>query len=303
MNKIKAGYVSIIGKPNVGKSTLMNALIGEKLSITTNKPQTTRKRILGIADSKEYQIIFSDTPGILDPTYLLQEKMLEYVFRSVSDADILLVIIDAASDPTGRYTFENEHVQKILSRINSPKLLVINKIDISNSETVEKLILQAGGKYNFETVIPVSASENFNVDKVLSTILDFLPLGDKFYPEDQLSDEPEKFFVSEIIREKVFEKFYDEIPYSIEVMIEEFKERAKGKDYISASIVVERDSQKPIILGKKGASIKKLGALAREAIEEFLQREVYLELRVKIRKNWRSNPTFLKSFGYNPEET
>jgi len=301
--KIKAGYVSIIGKPNVGKSTLMNALIGEKLSITTNKPQTTRKRILGIADSKEYQIIFSDTPGILDPTYLLQEKMLEYVFRSVSDADVLLVIIDAASDPTGRQTFENEHVQKILSKINLPKLLVINKIDISNSKTVEKLLLQADSEFDFETVIPVSASENFNVEKVLSSILELLPLGNKFYPEDQLSDEPEKFFVSEIIREKVFEKFYDEIPYSIEVLIEEFKERDKGKDYISASIVVERDSQKPIILGKKGASIKKLGAHAREAIEEFLQREVYLELRVKIRKNWRSNPTFLKSFGYNPEES
>ena len=302
MDKIKAGYVSIIGKPNVGKSTLMNVLIGEKISITTNKPQTTRKRILGIADSKEYQIIFLDTPGILDPAYLLQEKMLEYVFRSVGDADVLLVIIDAASDPTGKQTLGNEHVSKILLQVSSPKILIINKIDISNKESVENLIKQIDKDFYFEAVIPVSAIENFNVDSVLKTIIEYLPEGEKYYPEDQLSDEPEKFFVSEIIREKLFEQFYDEIPYSIEVMIEEFKERSKGKDYISASIVVERESQKPIILGKRGASIKKLGGVAREAIEEFLQREVYLELRVKIRKNWRSNPNFLKSFGYTPED-
>jgi len=302
MDKIKAGYVSIIGKPNVGKSTLMNVLIGEKISITTNKPQTTRKRILGIADSKEYQIIFLDTPGILDPAYLLQEKMLEYVFRSVGDADVLLVIIDADSDPKGKQTLGNEHVSKILSQVSSPKILIINKIDISNKESVENLIKQIDKDFDFEAVIPVSATENFNVDSVLKTIMEYLPEGEKYYPEDQLSDEPEKFFVSEIIREKLFEQFYDEIPYSIEVMIEEFKERSKGKDYISASIVVERESQKPIILGKRGASIKKLGGVAREAIEEFLQREVYLELRVKIRKNWRSNPNFLKSFGYTPED-
>lgn len=301
MNKIKAGYVSIIGKPNVGKSTLMNALIGEKISITTNKPQTTRKRILGIADSKAYQIIFLDTPGILNPAYLLQEKMLEYVFRSVGDADVLLVIIDAASDPTGKQTLGNEHVKKILSQVSSPKMLIINKIDVSNKENIENLIRQINNDFDFDAVIPVSATENFNVDSVLESIIEYLPEGEKFYPEDQLSDEPEKFFVSEIIREKLFEQFYDEIPYSIEVMIEEFKERSKGKDYISAAIVVERESQKPIILGKRGTSIKKLGAVAREAIEEFLQREVYLELRVKIRKNWRSNPNFLKSFGYTPE--
>ena len=302
MGKIKAGYVSIIGKPNVGKSTLMNVLIGEKISITTNKPQTTRKRILGIADSKEYQIIFLDTPGILDPAYLLQEKMLEYVFRSVNDADVLLVIIDVVSDLTGKQTLRNEHVEKILSQISSPKILIINKIDISKKENVENLIKQIDNNFEFDAIIPVSATENFNVDSVLKTIIEFLPEGEKYYPEDQLSDEPEKFFVSEIIREKLFEQFYDEIPYSIEVMIEEFKERSKGKDYISASIVVERESQKPIILGKRGASIKKLGGVAREAIEEFLQREVYLELRVKIRKNWRSNPNFLKSFGYTPED-
>ncbi len=299
--KTKTGYVSIIGKPNVGKSTLMNALIGTKLSITTNKPQTTRKRILGIADNKEYQIIFLDTPGILDPAYLLQEKMLEYVFRSVGDADILLVIIDAESDPTGKKTLENEHVKKILSQVDSPKVLIINKIDISNETIVENLLRDINDRFYFDAVIPVSVIENFNVETVLKSLIELLPEGEKFYPEDQLSDEPEKFFVSEIIREKLFEQFYDEIPFSIEVMIEEFKERKKGKDYISASIVVERDSQKPIILGKKGAAIKKLGAVAREAIEEFLQREVYLELRVKIRKNWRSNPNFLKSFGYTPE--
>jgi len=295
---VKVGYVTIIGKPNVGKSTLMNQLIGEKLSITTPKAQTTRKRVLGILDEKDAQIIFLDTPGILEPAYLLQEKMLGYIFQSVEDADLILFIIDASDDPTGEKTLGNENVLQVLKKSKVPKILLINKIDLTTQEKLERLIGILEEKKSFEKIIPVSAALGTNLINVKETILEFIPEGEKFYPEDQLSDEPERFFVSEIIREKIFEIYRDEVPYSSEVLIEEFKERDKGKDYISAAIVVEKETQKPIILGKKGELIKKLGQLAREEIERFLQREVYLELRVKVRKNWRSNPNFLKTFGY-----
>ncbi len=295
---VKVGYVTIIGKPNVGKSTLMNQLIGEKLSITTPKAQTTRKRVLGILDEKDAQIIFLDTPGILEPAYLLQEKMLGYIFQSVEDADLILFIIDASDDPTGEKTLGNENVLQVLKKSKVPKILLINKIDLTTQEKLERLIGRLEEKKSFEKIIPVSAALGTNLINVKETILEFIPEGEKFYPEDQLSDEPERFFVSEIIREKIFEIYRDEVPYSSEVLIEEFKERDKGKDYISAAIVVEKETQKPIILGKKGELIKKLGQLAREEIERFLQREVYLELRVKVRKNWRSNPNFLKTFGY-----
>ncbi len=296
---VQAGYVTIIGKPNVGKSTLMNRLIGEKLSITTPKAQTTRKRVLGILDEKDCQIIFLDTPGILEPKYLLQEKMLGYIFQSVEDADVILFIIDASNDPTGEKTLDNENVRQVLKKSKVPKILLINKIDLTTQEKLERLIKKLEEKEAFQKIIPISAELGTNLINVKEAILEFIPEGAKYYPEDQLSDEPERFFVSEIIREKIFEIYRDEVPYSSEVLIEEFKEREKGKDYISASIVVEKETQKPIILGKKGELIKKLGQYAREEIERFLQREVYLELRVKVRKNWRSNPNFLKSFGYS----
>ncbi len=298
---IKAGFVSIIGKPNVGKSTLMNTLIGERLSIITNKPQTTRKRILGILTANDHQIIFLDTPGILNPEYLLQERMLEYVFQSVKDSDVILVIIDVDSDPNGSKTFSDEHVKAVLKENNTKKILLLNKIDLSNQPDIEKLINQYSEKSYFEKVIPISAKEGFNLENVIDAIVELLPEHPKYFPEDQITDENERFFVTEIIREKVFERYREEIPYSTEVLIAEFKERENAKDYISAEIVVEKETQKPIILGAKGESIKKLGQSAREEIEKFLQREVYLELRVKVREKWRSNPNMLKNFGYNTE--
>lgn len=296
---IKSGFVSIIGKPNAGKSTLMNSLIGEKLSIITSKPQTTRKSILGILSSEDYQIIFMDTPGILKPEYLLQEKMLDFVSSSAKDADIILVLIDVNFDPTGTKTLDDEKVKEILSYKKIRKILVVNKIDISEQAIVEKLINKASELKTFEKIIPVAASKSINTATVLESIIELLPEHPKYYPDDQLSDENERFFVSEIIREKIFEQFKDEVPFSTEVIIEEFKERENSKDYILASIIVERDSQKPIILGAKGSSIKKLGQAARASIEGFLQRKIYLELFVKVKDKWRSDPNMLKSFGYS----
>jgi len=298
---IRSGFVSIIGKPNVGKSTLMNALIGERLSIITNKPQTTRKRILGILNATGYQIIFLDTPGILNPEYLLQERMLEYVFQSVKDSDVILVMIDVDSDPGGLKTFSDERVKEVLKENKSKKILLLNKIDLSNQTDIEKLINQYSDKSNFEKVIPISAKEGFNLDTVIDSIVELLPEHPKYFPEDQITDENERFFVTEIIREKVFERYRDEIPYSTEVLIAEFKERENAKDFISAEIVVEKETQKPIILGAKGEAIKNLGQSARKEIENFLQREVYLELRVKVREKWRSNPNMLKNFGYTTD--
>ncbi len=298
----KSGFVSIVGKPNVGKSTLMNALIGEKLSITTNKPQTTRKKILGILSTEDYQIIFQDTPGILNPEYLLQERMLEYVYQSVKDSELILFIIDINADPNGSQTLSDERVAKIFENTQLKKILLINKIDLSNQNVVESLIKDLSAKGIFEKIIPISAAEGFNLSSITESILEFLPEHPKYYPDDQLSDENERFFVSEIIREKVFERYRDEIPYSTEVIIAEYKERENAKDFISAEVVVEKESQKPIIIGNKGEAIKMLGQEAREAIEKFLHHEVYLELRVKVREKWRSNPNMLKSFGYNADD-
>ncbi|MDP2037214.1 MAG: GTPase Era [Ignavibacteria bacterium] len=297
----KSGYVSIIGKPNAGKSTLLNAILGEKLSIATSKPQTTRKKIIGIHSSEDYQIIFLDTPGIMNPEYLLQHRMLEFVAQSVKDADLILFILDAESDSAGTKAFEDETVQKLLNESATPKILLINKIDLSRQETVEKLVEQANSKGWFKKIIPISAIKSVNTETVVESILEFLPEHPKYYPDDQLSDENERFFVSEIIREKVFEIYREEIPYSTEVEIEEFAEREGRKDYIRASIIIERESQKPIIIGDKGSTIKKLGRSSREAIEAFLQREVFLELFVKVKEKWRSNPNMLNRFGYKAE--
>ena len=300
--QIKSGSVAIIGRPNAGKSTLMNALLGEKLSIVTNKPQTTRKKILGILSSDQYQIIFIDTPGILNPEYLLQEKMLNYIEVSVRDADIILFILDIAEDSTGDRTFNDKSVDRILNKTNQNKILVINKIYISNQKIVDDAIKKYSAKNIFDKIIPVSASLGYNTESVINAILDYLPEHPKYFPGDELSDANERFFVSEIIREKIFEQFRDEIPYSTEVLIEEFKERTNGKDFIRAIIIVEKESQKPIIIGDNGASIKKLGKVARESVEKFLGKEVFLELFVKVREKWRSNPKHLKNFGYSTED-
>ncbi|MBN1301590.1 MAG: GTPase Era [Melioribacteraceae bacterium] len=297
----KSGYVAIIGKPNAGKSTLMNKLLGERLSIITSKPQTTRKRILGILSDNDYQIIFLDTPGILKPAYLLQEKFLEQIEISVKDADIVVIIFDILEDPECSDALQDEIISRVMPESKFKKIAVLNKIDKSNQEAVNKSLLKLENTGDFDFVIPVSAIKNFNVDVLLKKVLELLPEGPKYYPDDQITNENERFFASEIIREKVFEQYKDEIPFSTEVIIDEFRERSGRKDYISASIIVERDSQKPIIIGKGGEAIKKLGTLAREALEEFLQREVYLEIHVKVKNKWRSNPAMLKNFGYNVE--
>jgi len=300
--KVKSGYVSIIGKPNVGKSTLMNAFLGQKLSIITSKPQTTRKKILGILSTEEYQVIFVDTPGILKPDYLLQEKMLDFVFQAVKDADVLIFIIDIAADPEGRYTLEDEKVQEILSKIKKKKILLLNKVDLSNDATVKYLLKKCESLNIFDDIFPISALLNFNTQNILEKIIEYLPEHPKYFPDDQISDANERFFVSEIIRQNILEKYKEEIPYSIEVVIEDFKERKDRKDFIQAVILVERESQKPIIIGKRGSAIKELGKFAREEIEAFLQKPVYLELRVKVREKWRSDPKQLKSFGYSVDE-
>ncbi len=294
----RAGYCTIIGKPNVGKSTLLNAILGEKLSITTSKPQTTRKRVLGIYNDEETQIIFLDTPGILNPEYLLQEKMLEQIIVSAKDADLLLFLVDARNPNAVSEFFENEQIKRTL-KFQTPKILVINKIDLIDSPRLEFLVKEFDKQSLFEKIIPVSAIGAFGIPDLLAAIKEFMPEHPKFYPDDQLSDATERFFVSEIIREKIFEMYKDEIPYSTEVVIDEFIEREGRKDYISASIVLERESQKPIIIGKKGNKIKELGKKSREEIEAFLERPVYLELRVKVRPKWRSNPLMLKQFGYD----
>lgn len=302
MSKTKTGYAVILGLPNSGKSTLLNALLGQKLSITTAKPQTTRKRILGILSEENYQIIFLDTPGILTPSYLLQEKMMEDVKTSLDDADVIVMIIDVAEDPFGEMLFSKEFVKKNLVKSKKSKLLVLNKVDLITQEKVKELIKYFETHKMFEEIIPISATLNFNIQRVKEEIIHFLPEGPKLFPDDQVTDENERFFVSEIIREKILELYQDEIPYSCEVLIVDFKEREEGKDFISAEIVVEKDSQKAIIIGKGGAAIKKLGQVARESIEGFLQREVFLELRVKVRKKWRSDEYLLKSFGYDKIE-
>jgi len=294
----KAGYCTIAGKPNAGKSTLLNAFLGEKLSITTSKPQTTRKRVLGIFNDNDTQIIFLDTPGILDPEYLLQEKMLEQVLLSAKDADVLLIIVDAGNPNVVKEFYENKQILHLL-KFEQPKILAINKIDIIDEARLNILVSEFGRKKQFDKIIPISAIGSFGVNDLLATIIEMLPEHPKFYPDDQLSDANERFFVSEIIREKIFEMYKEEIPYSTEVVIDEFKEREGRKDYISASIILERESQKPIIIGRKGAKIKELGQKSRENIEEFLQRPVYLELHVKVRPKWRSNPQMLKQFGYD----
>jgi GTP-binding protein Era len=302
MTNHKTGYVAIIGLPNSGKSTLLNAMLGQKLSIITSKPQTTRKRILGILSEENYQIIFLDTPGILSPSYLLQEKMMDDVDASVKDANILVLINDVFDDPQADILLNHEIVKKFVMNSKKPKLLVINKVDMLNQEKVTELLKQFEKQKLFEEVIPISATADFNIQRVREEIIRFLPEGSKLYPEDQITDENERFFVSEIIREKILELYQDEIPYSCEVLIADFKEREEKKDFISAEIVVERDTQKAIIIGKGGSAIKKLGQVARKSIEDFLQKEVFLELRVKVKKKWRSDENLLKSFGYSKKE-
>ncbi len=288
----KAGFVNIIGKPNVGKSTLMNALVGEKLSIITSKAQTTRHRIQGIVNGEDFQIVYSDTPGILLPGYKLQENMLKASRSALSDADILLYVTEADDEPSEEYPF----LEKIKSS-KIPILLVINKIDLSNQEKLEEL----SGKWEKilpkARIIPVSALEKFNMDVLFRFILEFLPKGEAFYPKDELSDKSERFFAGEIIREKILLNYQQEIPYSVEVEIQEFLEEKK-LIRIEAVIYVERDSQKGILIGKSGSALKSTGTEARKELELFFDTKVFLSLFVKVKKDWRNNDRQLKAFGY-----
>ncbi|NQV76230.1 MAG: GTPase Era [Bacteroidetes bacterium] len=287
----KAGFVSLVGKPNVGKSTLMNALVGEKLSIVTPKAQTTRHRILGIVNEPDSQIVFSDTPGVIKPVYGMQESMMSFVNGSLVDADIILFVTDINE----KYD-ENDVLEK-LAKTTSPIAVVINKIDKSNEDLVKEKILYWEEKLKPQAIFAVSALHDHNVPAVMQFIMDNLPEHPAYYDKDTLTDRNERFFVSEIIREKVFKLYDKEIPYSTEVIITAFKDEAKIIR-ISSEIIVERDSQKNIIIGKAGEMLKKVGTYARKDMEEFLQKKVFLEMFVKVIPDWRNRKNYLKSFGY-----
>jgi GTP-binding protein Era len=287
----KAGFVSIVGKPNVGKSTLMNALVGEKLSIITPKAQTTRHRILGLVNEPDYQIVFSDTPGIIKPVYGLQESMMNFVNGSLVDADIILFVTDINE----RYD-ESDVIEKLKNTL-SPVAVIINKIDKSAEEYVKAKVSYWQETLNPKAIFAVSALHDHNVQAVMQFILDELPEHPPYYDKDTLTDRTERFFVSEILREKIFKLYEKEIPYSTEVIITAFQEEPKITR-ISAEIIVERDSQKNILIGKGGEMMKKVGTYARKDIEEFLQKKVFLELFVKVVADWRNKKSYLKSFGY-----
>ncbi|MGB4398631.1 MAG: GTPase Era [Daejeonella sp.] len=287
----KAGFVSLVGKPNVGKSTLMNALVGEKLSIVTPKAQTTRHRILGIVNEDDYQIVFSDTPGIIKPVYGMQESMMSFVNGSLVDADIILFVTDINE----KYD-ENDVLEK-LAKTTSPIAVVINKIDKSNEDLVKEKVAYWEETLKPKAVFAVSALHDHNVPAVMQFIMDNLPEHPAYYDKDTLTDRNERFFVSEIIREKVFKLYEKEIPYSTEVIITAFKDEPKIIR-ISSEIIVERDSQKNIIIGKAGEMLKKVGTYARKDMEEFLQKKVFLEMFVKVIPDWRNRKNYLKSFGY-----
>ena len=289
----KAGFVNIIGNPNVGKSTLMNALVGEKLSIITSKAQTTRHRILGIVNEDDYQMVFSDTPGILKPAYELQSSMMDFVKSAFEDADVLIYMVEI-----GEKELKNEAFFKRIIHSEIPVILLLNKIDISSQEEVEGKIEYWKNKVPNADVFVISALEGFNVTAVFEKIKELLPEGPAFYPKDQLTDKPERFFVNEKIREKILMHYKKEIPYSVEVETEEFTEE-ENIVRIRSVIMVERDTQKGIIIGHKGSAIKRVGAEARKDLEKFFEKKVFIELYVKVNKNWRSDKNQLKRFGYN----
>jgi GTP-binding protein Era len=284
------GYVAVVGKPNVGKSTLTNLLLGEKLSAVTPKPQTTRHKILGILDGENYQIIFLDTPGmILQPKYKLHELMNKTLQLAIKDADLIILMIEAQD----KFPQELE-----LLNIKKDTILVINKIDLIQKDLLLPLIDSIQKVYNFKEIIPISAIKSDGTERLLECIIKYLPEHPAYFPKDVLTDQPERFFVAEIIREKIFEEYGKEIPYATTVTIEEFKEREGRKDYIRAVIYVEKPSQKVILIGKKGDKLKKIGKTARKEIEAFLGRETFLELWVKIKKKWKDNIRMLKELGY-----
>jgi GTP-binding protein Era len=294
----KAGFVAIIGKPNAGKSTLMNSILGAKLSIVTHKAQTTRKRVIGIYTENNVQIVFTDTPGLIKPKYELQKTMMEYVEDTLKGADVILLVIDATRFDSAEEFFADNTLEA-LRLAKQPKIAVFNKIDLlKDIHTLLPKIAELANLNIFNEIVPVSAKKSAETDKVIQMLAKYLPEHEYYYDEEYLSTQHERFFVSELIREQIFKFYSEELPYSTEVQITEFKEREVGKWYIAADIVIERDSQKKIIIGEKGQKIKELGSRARRKIENYLDMPVFLELFVKVRPKWRKDRKRLKSFGY-----
>ena len=289
----KAGFVNIVGNPNVGKSTLMNLLVGERISIATFKAQTTRHRIMGILNTEDMQICFSDTPGVLKPNYKLQESMLNFSESALQDADVLLYVTDMVETPDKNGDF----LEKV-SKMDVPVLLLINKIDVSNQQELTSKVEAWHAVLPKAEIIPISALCKFNIDTVLNRIKELLPDSPPYFGKDQWTDKPARFFVTEIIREKILLYYDKEIPYSVEVVVEQFKEEAKSI-HINVVIYVERDSQKGIIIGHRGVALKKVSTEARKSLEKFFGKSIYLETFVKVYKDWRSSERALKSFGYN----
>jgi GTPase len=291
----KSGFVNIIGNPNVGKSTIMNALVGERLSIITSKMQTTRHRIKGIVNGEDFQIVYSDTPGILKPNYKLQESMMKFVDTALIDADIILYVTDVVEDAS-----KNADYIERIRKSDIPVIVLINKIDLSNQETVISLFNYWTSIFPDATVFSVSATEKFNMTPIFDRIIELLPEGEPFFPKDELTDKSERFFMQEIIREKILLHYQKEIPYSSEVEVEEFKEEP-NLIRIRALIYVERDSQKGIIIGKSGSMLKKVATQARQEAEEFFGKKIFLEVYVKVDKEWREKDSSLRRFGYHAE--
>ena len=292
----KSGFVNIVGNPNVGKSTLMNALVGERLSIITSKAQTTRHRIMGIVNGEDFQMVYSDTPGVLSPNYQLQQQMLEFSRSALVDADVLLYVTEVQDNPDRNADFL-EKVNR-MAAAGTRVLLIINKIDLTTQDTLERLVEFWHSQLPEAEIFPISAQEKFGVAQLFDAIKDALPEGPAFFPKDQLTDKSERFFVNEIIREKILLNYDKEIPYSVEVEVESFLEE-ENIVRISAVIYCERDSQKGILIGKAGSALKRVGSQARKDIEDFLQKQVFLQLFVKVDRDWRSNTGRLKHYGYD----
>jgi GTP-binding protein Era len=295
--QFKAGYVAVIGYPNAGKSTLLNHILGQKLSIVTDKPQTTRKNVLGILNAPDYQIVFIDTPGLLDPRYNLQKMMMKFARNAIRDADIIVFVQDVSVKK-----HNPEEVAEILGDTKGkPVILALNKIDLlKDRKEVLPLIEVYKAAYPFKSIVPISAEYNDGIADLLQEMINLLPFSPPFYPSDYITDQQERFFVAEIIREKIFKLYSKEIPYATHVEIEEFEEKEHGKDYIRAVIYVERSTQKQILIGKNGSALKRVGTYARQDIERFLGRPVFLELFVKVSPDWRKKDSLLKQLGYRP---
>ena len=292
---MRSGFVNIIGNPNVGKSTLMNALVGERLSIITSKAQTTRKRVVGIVTGDNFQIVYTDTPGIVNPANKLHEQMMGFIGSALQDADLFLLVTEVGE------SFKNRHVLQKVVDSDTPVVLVINKIDLSDQDTIQERIAYWQAEIPRAIVIPCSATEGFNVGKIFDTVLELLPEHPAYFPDGELTDRSMRFFVSEIVREKILLYYQKEIPYSCEVAVESYEEK-DGIDSISCIIYVERESQKAILIGHQGKAIKKLGVEARKDIEEFTGKRCFLSLHIKVLKDWRNSDRALKSFGYVLED-